>query len=178
MFDALDRTADAAMEHFEGNIDGWLSVIEAIYDLYPARDMTKFTAYCDEEEYGLTKNDKNCVSDLWLILDIESEDKFDGEGYARKGPVLRRLAHEGYLAKQMWAEYVEWLARRPEDLEKFKEFKVRPFLTMFAFCVVMILITNPILSSVTMLIVERMIATFLIFMPREVATSIPVCVTR
>ncbi len=177
MFDALNKTADAAMEHFEGETDGWSSVIEAIYELYPARDMTKFTEYCDEEEYGLVESDKNGISDLWLTLDVESEDEFDGEGYARKGPVLRRLAHEGYLAKQMWAEYVEWLGHRPEDLEKFKDFEVRR-LCLCCFCYVMILITNPISSSVTMLIVGRMIATFLIFIPREVATSIPMCMTR
>ena len=127
MFDVLHKTANAAMEHFEGDTSGWSSVIEVICELYPARDMTKFTEYCDEEEYGLTKNDKNCVSDLWLILNIESKDKSEWEEYTRKGPVLRRLAHEGYRAKQMWAEYVAWLARHPEDLEKFKEFEVRPF---------------------------------------------------
>ena len=39
------------MEHFEGDADGWTSVIEAIYELYPERDMAKFTDYCDEEEW-------------------------------------------------------------------------------------------------------------------------------
>ena len=78
----------------------------------------------------------------------------------------------------MWAEYVEWLGHRPEDLEKFKEFEVRRFLTVFAFCYGMVSITNPLSSSVTMLIVKRMIATFLVFMPREVATSMTVCVMR
>ena len=126
MFAALERTADAAMEHFEGDTSGWSSVIEAIFELYPARDMTRFTDYCDEEEYGLTEHDKNCVSDLWLILDMEGKEEYEWEEYARKGPVLENLAHEGYLAKQMWAEYVKWLEHRPEDLEKFKEFEVRP----------------------------------------------------
>ena len=54
MFDALNKTAEAVMKHFEGDANGWASAIEAIYELYPARDMTKFTEYCDEEEYGLT----------------------------------------------------------------------------------------------------------------------------
>lgn len=127
VFAAIHQTAEAAMEHFEGNTGGWSSVIEAINDLYPVGDMTKFTTYCDEEEYGLTEHDKNCVSDLFLILDIEGEEEYEWEEYARKGPVLENLAHEGYRAKQMWAEYVKWLERRPEDLEKFKEFEVRPF---------------------------------------------------
>ena len=127
VFDALNKTADAAMEHFKGNTDGWASVIKAIYDLYPARDMAKFTDYCDEEEYGLVESNKNGISDLWIALDVENEDEFDGEWYARKGPLLRHLAHEGYLAQQMWAEYVKWLEHRPKDLGKFKEFKVRHF---------------------------------------------------
>ena len=135
VFAALEKTADAAMEHFEGDTSGWSSVIEAIFELYPARDMTRFTDYCDEEEYGLTEHDKNCVSDLWLILDMEGKEEYEWEEYARKGPVLENLAHEGYLAKQMWAEYVKWLERRPEDLEKFKEFEVRPFFSCcLCFC--------------------------------------------
>ena len=178
VFAALEKTADAAMEHFEGDTSGWSSVIEAIFELYPARDMTRFTDYCDEEEYGLTEHDKNCVSDLWITLDIDSEDELEwGEEYARKGPVLRRLAHEGYRAKQMWAEYAEWLARRPEDLEKFKEFEVRPFFPC-CLCVCHGLSTNPVSSSVTMFIAKRAIVTFPVFMPREVARSMTVCVTR
>ena len=101
MFDALNKTANVAMKHFEGDTDEWTSVIVAIFELYPTRDMNTFTDYCDDGDYGLTEDNKNGIANLWYTLGVESEDKFDGEGYTRRRHVLEHLAHEGYLAQQM-----------------------------------------------------------------------------
>ena len=121
--DALHKTGEAAMKHYEGNIHAWQAVIDAIYRLFPQKDMDAFSELCEGEEYGLIETDKDGITDLAIIFDVDDEDD-GGGGYTPRTARVRHVAHEGYLAKHMWAEYANWLGHRPEELEKFKQFEV------------------------------------------------------
>ena len=112
------------MKHFEGNMDGWELVINTIYELFPWKDMTVFAKFCNKEEYGIVESDKDGIINLGIILNVKDDDEYDGE-YAHKGVIMQRLAHKGYLPKQMWAEHKQWLEHRPKEMERFKQFEVR-----------------------------------------------------
>ena len=63
-----------------------------------------------------------------IVFDVDNED--DGGEYTRRSARTQRLAHKGYLAKQMWEGYKEWLDHHPKELEIFKRFEVRIFITV------------------------------------------------
>ena len=121
----LMKAGNAVMTHYEGNPEAWQAVVDAIYMLFPEADMYAFLGYCDEGDYGLAKSNKDGVIDLMIMFDVDDED--DGGRYARKNAREWRLTHEGHLAKQMREGCKEWLDHHLEELEKFKQFKVRSF---------------------------------------------------
>ncbi len=109
----------------------WQEVIDAVNSLLPKRDIENFKEFCTWAEYGLNEYDADHVNDFEIILngdDEEEEEVYDSDNMPAdrfKETKTESDVHEGFLAKEMWKGYKEWLSNRPEELELFKEFMVR-----------------------------------------------------
>ena len=59
---------------------------------------------------------------------VKEEDYENDSDYMRTDQFKESQAHcdawDGYLAREMWKGYQEWLSNRPGELENFKEFMV------------------------------------------------------
>ena len=99
--------------------------------LLPKKDVEKFKEFCAYAEYGLSECDADHVHDYELILNGDEED--EEEVYNLDNMPADRFeetekekeVREGFLAKEMWKGYKEWLSCRPEESESFENFLVR-----------------------------------------------------
>jgi hypothetical protein len=133
----LVTAGEIVMKHYDGNPDEWQAVIKAIYMLVPNTDsMDNILGYCNCEEYGLCEDDRDGVINLIIVLDANNKDK-DGHDnnsdsrcsgrYVNMTTRAWCVAHEEYLAKQMWEGYKEWLNLHLDELDWFKQFEVSSF---------------------------------------------------
>jgi hypothetical protein len=132
--DALTRAVVHAKDFYQNDSLGWSNVIEATLEIVTPEDIEAFRKLCIEEEYNLKYDsfDETHVEEFYKVAiqgDVESENgsddwgEYNGELRDRGDP----NAHEGFLAVHMWKCYVDdWLSRRPEELERFKQFEVSP----------------------------------------------------
>ena len=64
------------------------------------------------------------------IGEEDEEEMYDSDNMPAdlfKETERERKVREGYLAREMWKGYKEWLGRRPQELERFEQFMVRNF---------------------------------------------------
>ena len=130
LIEALIKVVDVARECRLNDPTHWPGVIEAINDLLPKGDMEKFKKNCNWGEYGLSEYNGDKVDDLKMGFGTDDEEEEDDDSdnvhtERFEDNKTERNAHDGYLAKEMWKVYRDWLVNRPEELEGFKEFMVR-----------------------------------------------------
>ena len=108
-------------------------MIDTINSLLPKKDIERFKEYCARSEYDLSECDANPAHDFELILNGDEEDEeemYDSDNVPAdlfEETERERKVREGYLAREMWKGYKEWLGRRPQELERFEQFMVRNF---------------------------------------------------
>ncbi len=129
MLMALAKAVDVAWERRYNDSLYWPFVIEAIYDLVPEQDMKKFKALCISGECGLGEYDDDEVNDLMNGLkggkEEDNEEDSDNMRLEQfKESQAYHDARDGYLEREMWKGYRDWLNNHPDELEKFKEFMV------------------------------------------------------
>jgi len=132
-------------------------VIDTINSLLPKKDIERFKEYCTRSEYDLSEYDADPAHDFELILngdEEEEEEMYDSDNVPAdlfEETERERKVREGYLAREMWKGYKEWLGRRPQELERFEQFMVRNF-SLLSCSFDAVPITNHIFESYTTLI--------------------------
>jgi len=132
-------------------------VIDTINSLLPKKDIERFKEYCARSEYDLSECDANPTHDFELILNGDEEDEeemYDSDNVPAdlfEETEREHEVREGYLAREMWKGYKEWLGRRPQDLERFEQFMVRNF-SLLSCSLEAVPSTNHIVTSYTTLI--------------------------
>ena len=132
-------------------------MIDTINSLLPKKDIERFKEYCARSEYDLSECDANPTHDFELILNGDEEDEeemYDSDNVPAdlfEETERERKVREGYLAREMWKGYKEWLGRRPQELERFEQFMVRNF-SLLSCSFDAVPITNHIVTSYTTLI--------------------------
>ena len=132
-------------------------MIDTINSLLPKKDIERFKEYCTRSEYDLSEYDADPAHDFELILNGDEEDEeemYDSDNVPAdlfEETERERKVREGYLAREMWKGYKEWLGRRPQELERFEQFMVRNF-SLLSCSFDAVPITNHIFESYTTLI--------------------------
>ena len=103
--------------------------IGAVVERVPKRNMAKFEEFCNYEEYGLGEYDDGGVIDLRRAIDLNEDYEASNsntrhDGWYEDTPA-QRDAHNGFLAREMWKGYKDWLKLCPDKLERFNQFVVR-----------------------------------------------------
>ena len=132
-------------------------MIDTINSLLPKKDIERFKEYCARLEYNLSEYYADPARDFELILNGDKKDEeemYDSDNVPAdlfEETERERKVREGYLAREMWKEYKEWLGRRPQELERFEQFMVRNF-SLLSCSFDAVPITNHIFESYTTLI--------------------------
>ena len=129
MLEALTNAVDVAWERRYNDSTYWSFVVEAVNDLVSEEEMKKFKALCFSGEFGLGDYDDDEVNDLMNRLkggsnedDEEDSDNMPAELFEDSREF--QDARDGYLAREMWKGYREWIRNRPGEQERFREFMV------------------------------------------------------
>ena len=85
--------------------------------------------FCNWGEYGLGEYADDDVNDLMMSLNAGKEEDGDNDSDNMHTDLFGesqayRDARDGYLAREMWKGYRDWLSNRPGELEQFKQFMV------------------------------------------------------
>ena len=75
MLNVLVMADEIVTKHYNGNPDEWQAVVKAIYTLMLDTDMDNFLGYCNYGEYSLSEGDRDGVTDLRVVFDINNKDK-------------------------------------------------------------------------------------------------------
>ena len=131
LLEAIVKAVSFAKERYLNAPRDWQEVIDAVNSLLPKREIENFKEFCAWAEYGLNEYDANHVNDFEMILngnDEKEEEVYDSDNMPTdrfKETEKESDVHDGFLAKEMWKGYKEWLSNRPEELECFEKFMVR-----------------------------------------------------
>ena len=142
---ALVKAVDKARERHYNDPSYWPDVIEAVNDLVPEKDMKKFKEYCSWGEHGLGEYADDNVNNLMMGLNAGKDEEGDDDSDNMHAVLFEETqayqdARDGYLTREVWKGYREWLSNCPSELEQFKEFMVSKWYAIFSSIV--LLITN------------------------------------
>lgn len=129
MLEALTNAVDVAWERRYNDSTYWSFVVEAVNDLVSEEEMKKFKALCFSGEFGLGDYDDDEVNDLMNRLKGGSNEDDEEDSDNMPAELVEdsrefQDARDGYLAREMWKGYREWIRNRPGEQERFREFMV------------------------------------------------------
>ncbi len=107
----------------------WPDVYDEVTEIVPEEDMKSFKNYCDWGEHGLGEYAADNIDDFIMCLKVEKDKGVDDDSDNMPAELFEESeayqdARDGYLAREMWKGYREWLSHRPGELERFHEFMV------------------------------------------------------
>ena len=131
LLEVIVKAVGFAKEHYLNSPGEWQEIINTVNCLLPKKDIEKFKEFCTCVEYGLSECDTDHVHDFKIILNGDEEDKeevYDLDNMPTdrfEETEKEREVLEGFLDKEMWKGYKEWLSRCPEESDRFEKFLVR-----------------------------------------------------